>query len=798
MLKNYLKIGWRNILKNRFYSLVNIIGLSSGIAFAILIGAYIWCELQVNTKLKDADNQYIIQSKWKNPNMGFEITTLGPLAKTLKEEYPNLIANYYRIDAISSIVSKGDKHFRENIQIGDNTILNMYGFSLLQGDTKTAFTDPYSVVITEEMAIKYFGKVDVLGQTLTIENFSGSKHDFIISGIMKKLSQNSVTMFDNNNNQIFLPLNSQSFFGRDITPWTNPYIISYVELQEGVGPEDINKPMRKIINSNAPSQISSNITPYLVPLKKYYLDANNGLVRKMINALMYVVIFILLMAIINFINLSISQSGSRLKEIGVRKVLGGMKKQLIFQFLIESIIIVFLATFFAVFIYEVTRNYFGSILGKNIPELTSFPLYFAFLILALSIIVGSLSGFYPAFVLSSLKSVDSLKGKLATIKEKTWLRKLLMGFQFSIAAIVSASAIIISQQVSFFFSKNLGYNKDYVITAQVPRDWSQQGVSRMETIRDELTHLNIVSSVSLSYEIPNGNNNGSNNMYKPGHDSSEGVTVQSLVTDERFADTYQIPIVTGQYLNNSFNQLSDIVINETAAKAFNWTPSEAIGKEVKVSDFPTTFTIVGVIKDFHFGSMQENIQPTWFMNVSNRQIYRYLSIRVTNVDVNNAVETLQKEWSKLIPGAPFEYKFMDDILRKIYETDIQFRKASYAATLLAIIIALLGVIGLISLSIQRRTKEIAIRKILGSSMTGIIKLFVKEFLFVILFASILACPFAYLIMQNWLNGYAYKIAVTAEPFIMSVSFLILITILLIIIQTIKTANENPVKNLKTE
>ena len=272
MLRNYVKIAWRNILKSRFYSSVNIIGLSAGLAFALIIGGYVWNELQVNTRLRNAERQYILQSRWKDPNMGIDFTTLGPLAKALREQYPNLVKNYYRWDGITSNVSKGDKSFREGLQVCDSTMLEMYGFELLYGSPKSAFDGPYSLVITREKAIKYFGRDDVVGQTLSIENFSGSKHDFMITGVLKDQSKNSVTFInDDNNNQFYISSTNISYFGRNME-WFNQYIVSYVELQPGVRAADLDRPMKQLISQNAPPQIAQNLTPYLASLKKLLPD----------------------------------------------------------------------------------------------------------------------------------------------------------------------------------------------------------------------------------------------------------------------------------------------------------------------------------------------------------------------------------------------------------------------------------------------------------------------------------------------------------------------------------------------
>jgi len=802
MIRNYLKIAWCNMVKNRFYSIVNIVGLSAGILFTLIIGSYAWSELQVNSELKNADRQFILQSRWTGSNMGSELVTIAPIAKALAEEYPTLVTNYYRFDGVSSTVSKGDKHFRESFQIGDSTLLRMYGFSLLHGDAKTALADPYSVVITVDAAKKYFAKTDVVGETISIENFSGNKHDFMIKGIIKNHSRNSVSsLLDDKENQFYLPIAAAQFFGREIVSWNYTHVVSYVELQKGVSLKQLEEPIRQLLKKNAPEYITANLTQYPVPLKQYYLNKDNGLAKKMIYALSVIAFFILLMAVINFVNMSVSHSATRLKEIGIRKVMGGLKKNLVFQFLTESVLLVLFATLLALFLYAVSRNYFSAILGKTIPELAAFPPVFILLPFALALLIGSLAGLYPAFVLSSFKTVDSLKGKLSTVKEKIWLRKALVGFQFSIASIVFIGAIIVSQQISYFFSKDIGYNKDYIVSAQVPRDWSSAGVSRMSTIRSQLSTLPQVSDVTLSFEVPDGRNSGSAAVYKAGADSTTAVSTQFLNTDEHFASTYDISLKAGVFFSHAgaFTDSSTVVINETEAKALGWEHAEdAVGRRVKFTGSTREYTITGVTNDFHFGSMQESVPPITFMHVRNSQIFRYFSVKLKPGDISTSLKVLQKQWAVLMPGAPFEYKFMDETLRHLYKTEIQLRQAAYNAFLLALIIVLLGVLGLVAMSIQRRTKEIGIRKVLGSSIANIIFLFIREFLFVIVIAGFIAIPIAYSIMQNWLNGYAYRIQITSLPFILSILLLGTISAVLIGLLTMKIALSNPVKSLRTE
>ena len=799
MIKNYFKVAWRNIAKRRFYSLLNIVGLSTGIVFTFLIGAYVWNELQVNKKLRNAKNQYFLKSEWKDPNMGVDITTLGPLSKRLKEDYPDLVANYYRWDGITSVVSKGDKHLRENIQLGDSTLLSMYGFELLHGDTRTALNKPYSVVIAKEIAIKYFGNSDVVGENIAIQSFSGTKHDFAITGVLKEIPENSVTLLNaDNHNTFFIPANTFTYFGRfDFEAWANIYIPSYIEVKEGVTASDLEKPISRLILENAPEGIKQNLTVHPVALTDYYLQKNKGLVKRMLYTLSFVGLFILVMAIINFVNIAISSSSARIKEIGIRKVLGGLRRQIILQFLTESVILVLLSTVVALGVYPFIRPFFGELVGKEIPGFSSFPLYFVFIPGIMVLLVGILAGMYPAIILSSLKSADSIKGKLKTIKENVWLRKSLAGFQFTLASIVIIAAFIVSQQVAYFFSKSLGYSKEYIVASQVPRDWSPQGVRKMETIRDEFAAMPQISKATLSYEIPNGNNGGQPPVYKFGTDSAHAISMQALVTDEHYPDTYQIPVQAGSFFNNSDS--GKIVLNIKAAEALGWSDTrDAIGQRLRVAGDPATFTVKGVTADFHFGSMQQKIAPIIFFNVRFAPAYRYLSFKLKPGNLGDAIAAIEKKWALLLPGSSFEYNFMDDTLKKLYKSEIQLKKASNTATVLSLIIVLLGVIGLVSLSIQKRTKEIGIRKVLGASVPSIISLFMKEFLWLMIIAGLVACPVAWFIMQGWLSDYAYRIILTAQPFVMAIAGLASITMLLIVLQTVKAGIANPVQSLRTE
>ena len=808
MINNYFKVAWRNLVKNRTTTVINIFGLAIGIALVIVMGTYVWSEWRVNKDIKNNDRIYLVQSKWKDPNMGYDFTTLAPLAKALKENYPNLVEDYYHHDGITSIISKGDKRFSEGLQVGDESMLTMFGFPLLYGDATTAFKSPNSLVLTASKAIKYFGKTDVVGKTLTIQSFSGSKQDFEITAVMKDPPYNTITYWGNGinkgSNEFFLPAASLKFFSRDagFEAWQNAYIISYVQLKEGVQPADLKQPVEKLLKLNAPADMLKNLQVFFTPIKDYYLQSNGGLAYRMIYSLGVIALFILIMAVINFVNISISNSVTRLKEIGVRKVMGSTKNQLLLQFLTESILITAFAVVFAVIIYISTRQFFSDMLGKELPLLTAFPTYFILLPFALILLVGLLAGLYPAFVLSRQKSVESLKGKLETVDEKIIFRYSLIAVQFITAIVVFVTAIIIHEQINFFFKSDLGYNKEQIVTARVPRDWTTQGVHHMETLRNEFATLPQLAGVSFSFEIPDGASaSNNNNLYKASQDSTQGINAESLTTDEKFATTYQIPLTAGTFFNEGIGQpdTAAIVLNETAVKALGWNNSkDAIGQNLKIQGSQALFPIRGVVKDFHFGPMQESIRPMFFIHVRNALIYRYMSFQLKPGNIAADITAMQQKWSKLLPDAPFDYMFMNNTLARLYSTEMQMKKASDAATIIALVIVLLGVLSIITQNITRRTKEVGIRKVLGASVVQIILLFVKEFAYILLIANLVAWPIAWVTVNNWLGNYAYRIALNGTPFITVSLVLGILIMILIVLKTVRTSLSNPVKSLRTE
>jgi len=800
MLKNYFKTAWRNLLKRRFYSLVTILGLAVGMTFTFLMMSYVWGEWQVNRHLANAHNQYIVRSKWTNPNMGLDLTTLGPLGKALKTDYPNLVANYYRYDAITVAVSRGDKHFREDVQTGDSTLLAMYGFPLLHGDAQTALNAPNSIVITENKAMKYFGRTDVVGQSLTLHNFMGGKQEYQVTAVMKNPPFNSVTHLLSTEAEIFFPFSSLEGRKGSEDNWNFPIMVTYIELKDGVTPADLAKPIAQELATHAPEAIRANLKVYLTPLSDYYREANNGVVGKMILTLSGITLFILLMAIVNFVNISMGSSSSRLKEIGVRKVLGSLKRQLIGQFLAESLLLAMLAMLISLGLYELFRPFFSDILGKKIGSLWALLPYALILPVLIATLVGVLAGLYPAMVLSQIPSVESMKGKLKSIKDNVLFRRSLIAVQFAIALFVFAGAGIVARQVDYFFNKNLGYNKESVVTIGVPRDWTPEGLAKMERVRDDLARLKEIKSISLSYEIPNGNGGGSG-FYRPGQDSTEAVQATLLRTDVAYAGTYNIKLVAGEFLQspNTAYQPDRIVMNETAIRSLGYASAqEALGQQVRLHSYPNPLTIVGIAQDFHFESMHQPIKPLVLADVRGTNFYRYLSIRLNPGNISSSMTAIEQKWREHMPDAPFEYAFMDETLQKLYQSEIQLKKASRVATFLSVVIVLLGILGMVSLNVARRTREVGIRKVLGATSAHVVLLFLREFLAILAGAIVVAFPLAILMGKQWLETYAYRVEIGWGIFAgIALVFGVLISAL-VCVQTYKAAVMDPVKSLRSE
>ncbi len=797
MLKNYLVIALRHLQRHKLFSAINILCLAIGITFSMLIGVYIVNQKNVNASLRNAGNQYFIKSNWKVKNMGLPVTTVGPLAKELKEKYPQLVANYYRFTPITNVVSAGDKHFKESLAICDTTLVSMYGFTLLHGDPEHAFRNSSSAVITEAMAVKLFGTTNAIDKVISVSNTTSGKQDFVVSAVLKTMSFNSVNnSIDPGGYNVFVPFEGNQYFqgGSQPDSWDNIYNVGLIEFTEGASPAAVNEASQQLLSQHLPDNLKGLLQPEFVPLKEYYLKDNNGAVQKMILVLSIIAVFILLMAIINFININIGTSSYRLKEIGLRKVFGSARKQLIFQHLTESFVITLFAAVLSVFFYEMMRPVFDQVLNVRLDRFWDFGMMKIGLLIVLVMLIGFVAGIYPAFVLSSTKIINSVKGKITNATGSLLLRKGLLVVQFSLAIFIFIGALNVSKQVSYFFNKDLGYNKEQllVITA-FPKQWDSAGVQKMQIIKDGLKELAVVKEASLSFEVPDRIPPATIDLIPVG--ASKQIIVPFITVDEDYASTFGLHAKEGDFFakNKSVTAKSDIVLNETAAKELN----AAVGGLIKMPD-GTEFLVKGIVKDFNYSSFQQAIGPLAFIHVDAFMQYRYLTVKLQPGDLSKAVEQVKAKWKALSPTSPFEYTFMDDRFQALYNSELQLKKATNVATILNFLIVLMGIFGVVAITLAKRNKEIAVRKVLGADVRNVLLLFIKDYAGLILVANIIAWPLAYIVTDNWLQNYNYRIGQSIYSYLTVGLLVFIVAFLLVTAQCLRTATSNPVKSLRSE
>jgi len=802
MLRNYFKIAIRHLTRHKLFSIINIFCLAIGITFSMIIGVYIFNQENVNANIKNVNSQYFIKTIWKEKDLGLSITSISPLAKRLKEEYPNLVENYYRYNPVTNVVSAGDKHFKEDIAIGDTTLITMFGFSLLHGDKTRAFNNNNSAVITETMALKLFGTTDVIGNTISVQTtVAGISQDYIVSAVLKDIPNNSVTnLLGSTIYNVFIPTTGNLYYkgGDPSLDWTTIDELSFVELKKDVTANELSTPINTLIRKYSADFIWKNLREEeLVLVKDYYLNDNNGAVKKMITTLSLITIFILLMVVINFVNINIGISSYRLKEIGLRKVFGSVRKQLIIQFILEAWILSLISAVISIVLYELLLPFFSQALNFSLQHFWKFNYSGYLAVLLLLMLIGFVSGIYPAFILSSVNLINAVKGKVDNSRGGIAFKRILLVVQFSLATIVFICALNVSKQVSYIFNKDLGYNKEQllVITA-FPKQWDSAGVARMESIKQNLSQLSSVKSASLAFDLPEGTPKGQIIVYPPGKaGANDHINLPIAVADEDYAKTFGLQTIAGSF----FNENKDgIVLNETGVRLLGLKPENAIGKKIETPIAGAPVTIKGVVTDCNFSSIQDKIGPVGFVSIYSNTIFRYLVIKLNPSNISETISAIKAKWKSLSPAAPFEYTFMDEKFEKLYTAELQLKSAVGIATALNLIIVFLGIFGVVAFTLTKRNKEIAVRKVLGADVKNILSMFIKDYAWLILIANVSAWPLAYLISNKWLENYAYRIDQDIWPYLTVCAFVFVTAFLLITAQCFKAAVENPVKSLRTE
>ena len=815
MLKNYFTVAWRHLMQHKLFSLITVSCLVIGLTSSLIIGVYILQRERVNDGLRHVSNQYLIKSKWKVPGMGMDITTVAPLAKTIKEEYPNLVANYYRYNPVTTTIRAGDNSIMADVAIGDTTLAVMYGFQVLHGDAKNLQPTPSSAAITETMARKLFGSADVVGRTFGMQTTStGNFQQYAVSAVLKDIPENSVLgLVGKDAYQVFVPtVGNQYYAGGDPSvSWRGTYEVGFIELQPGVRPADMEKPFKQVLAKYTKDPVTSNLTVQLEPVQHYNLTENSGAGQRMITTLGFVGGFILLMAIINFVNISIGTSSYRLKEIGLRKVFGGARRQLVGQFLVEALSLAVLAGLISLLCYQLLLPLSNNALQTSLTSVSGFSWMEFGGLLSLVLLVGLLAGWYPALVLSALNVVNSVKGKLDSAKGGMMLRKGLLVVQFSLAILVFISALNVSRQVHYIFSKDLGYHKEQLLVVRaLPKQWDSVGVQRMEDIRKGLERVPAVQSAALSFEIPERTPPGSLDLLpvNGGHRISPAM----LGADDEYAGTYGMVMKEGAFFGKAgeVHQPGQIVLNESAEKALGLQPGKAVGTRVYMpppvggggtasgNAAPPSFVVAGVVKDFNYSNLQQVIQPLVFLNVKDTRAYRWVTVKLRSSDMTSAVEAVRAQWKAMSPTAPFEYFFMDDKFQSLYQSELQLKNAAGIATGLNLLIVLLGIFGMVAFTLARRRKEMAIRKVLGAELLNIVWLFLKEYAGLIVLANAIAWPLAWQATDRWLENYAYRVKLDWGPFVVAAGVVLALTAVLVGVMCVRTANGNPADKLRVE
>lgn len=808
MFSNYLTIAIRNLWRNKTFSFINIFGLSLGIAFTMLIGVFVYGELQVNSKLEDKERIYIVKSDWNPKEMGFYICVPPIVFQLLSKNYPSLIESFCREGEAFVNASKRENRFYEDVMLADSSLLTMFGFKLLHGNPKTALLEPYSAVLTKTGAMKYFNRTNVLNETIILETESEGKKPHKITGVLDDLPRNSITEFFDQLNfyKIYVPILKPKIYrpwDEDLSSWYKVYgYIGFVKLQKDVSKFEVEKALNELAKQHAPSEYQGKLKFRLEHINQFHFSKLDGILYKLVITISCIAFFILLMAIINFVNLSIGNSTNRLKEIALRKTFGGTKKQLIIQFLCEAIITTFISFIFSILIYDLLKPIFEQILDREFLSVYQFSLDFLAYVLISVFILGILTGLYPAFILSKYNIANAVKSKLSTIEGKIALRKVLIVVQISLAVATISIVLLVSRQITFLFSKDLGYNfRDVLVVKGFPRPQSDVFLDKILTLRNEFLRISGVENVSLSYPTPNGSLIGNSVFRTDKQSKNQGINIRSALIDENFFNVFEAKIIEGEsfFPKNGQWQKGDVVINESAAKLLG---IKNIKDGVKLRDDLSNelHPVKGIVRDFHFASLHEAMMPMVFVHVKEYNLYRNLCFKLNTKDKSKTILDIKEKYETFFPGSPFDNKFFEEEYKQLYKEDFKLQEAVILAALFSIIIVIIGIIGIISITTAKRKKEIGVRKVLGAGILNIVWLFIKDFLSILLFSNLVGFALAFAFAEKWLQSFAFKINLTQNSwiFLLSATILIFITIICISIQTIYNGIQNPVNSLKNE
>jgi putative ABC transport system permease protein len=789
MFTNYFKIAWRNLVKDRRFALLNLIGLSTGLACALLI--YIWVndELTIDRfHKKEATLYQVLENRVQASGMWTAQTSPVPMADALAKEMPEVeyAVLTYAAGGITLSVNN-EKNFKADGKYAGKDFFNMFSYDLIQGNPNQVLADRNAIVLSDVLAEKLFGTTtNVIGKTV---EFQHEKH-FTVSGIYKDRGARSSDEFD-----FFISKDANERIQRNIDSWGNTSNYTFITLKPGADPNKFNLKIADFIKRKTNNEITYR-TPFIQRYADRYLYGRyeNGVVAggriDYVRLFSLIAIFILVIACINFMNLSTAKATGRAKEVGIKKAMGAARRSLVLQFLGESILMAFLALFMAVFLVVLSLSAFNSITGKEL-SLYQLPPALIIAVLGITLLTGLLAGSYPALYLSGFKPALVLKGKIKGSFGELAIRKGLVVFQFTLSIVLIVAVIVIYRQISFIQTKNLGYDKNHVITFN--REGKMKDEQTEKTFMSEVRNIPGVAGASSIAHGLTGHSGGTSGVIWEGKDPKDMTEFEAVSVDYDLLKTLDIKIKEGRDFSRDFGtDTSMILFNEAAIKFMGM--KNPVGKRVEL--WGSKMQIGGVMKDFHFQSLHEKVKPLFFI-LSPGDTYRFM-VKVQTGQEKTVIAKLEQLYGQFNPGFSFDYKFLDEKYQHIYTAENQISLLSRYFAGLAILISCLGLFGLAAFTTQRRNKEIGIRKVLGATVSTIVIMLSKDFLKLVGIAILIAIPLAWWSTGQWLKGFAYSVHIGPGVFIAAGLLIIVLTFITISFQSVKAAMSNPIKSLKAE
>ena len=810
MIRNYFKMGLRGLKNQPFFTLINTLGLAIGMAGGLLIALYIYEELNHDKMFADSDRIHRIDMEIKFG--GAEIKsaeTAPPLAGALRQDFAE-VENTTRFRNLGSNLFR-DAEKTDNIKelhttYADSTFFEMFGLDLIQGNKETALQKPNTLVMTRSAAENHFGTVDVVGKKLLLNN----NDTYLVTGVMEDMPANSFLK----DYTIFMAMAGNVASREDI--WGGNNYFTFIKLSPDTNMDNFQSKLDGLLEkyvlpwatrtfpemtAESFSASGNYIKYHTIPLTDIHLHSDNKIemseVGNMENVyiLSFIGFFLIFLASVNFMNLSTANSLKRAKEVGIRKTLGSNRGQLIFQFLTESGIVVFASMIVAIIVAYIALPFFNDLAGRSISIPFKNPMFYVWLIL-ITIILGLISGSYPAFVISKFAPIDTLKGQRFQIKSKWSMRSFLVVFQFGVAVFLIVGTLVVFQQLKFIQNKDLGFDKEQVL---IINDTYAAG-EQVDALRQEILNLSAVQNATISSFMPVPSSRSSTSFFQEGKmDQQYAIQSQVWKVDDHYLNTLDLELISGRNFNgHSIADSTAVIINESTLKILGLNAEEAlevrITQEVEMGE-PLYFKIIGVVKDFHYESLRDDIGAlSLFMGSSTG----YMAVKLKTADLTGVVGSIENIWAKMASGQPFDYRFMDDAFNTSYKEEIRLGNIFMVFTCLSIFIACLGLFALATFNAQTRIKEIGVRKVLGASVSQITLRLTTDFLKLVAISTLISLPLGWYFMNVWLQDFSYRIQIGWGILSFAALLVIFIAIITVSFQAINAAVANPVKSLRTE